>query len=191
MNEAQDLVALLSRAAQGDQAAFRDVYRLCRPLVERLAKGFASLDPDEVEDVVQESFARAFRALPKLRAPRAFEGWLLSIARNRALSQLEQKGAAHAVRTQWRDEHEAQVPALPASLRVERESELVRQLIAELPEGTEKQTVELFYVDGALSAREIADKLGVGKSTVTMRLERFRAKVKRELLRRLLAAQWE
>ena len=41
------------------------------------------------------------------------------------------------------------------------------------------------------SNREIAQQLGVGKSAVTMRLERFRAKVKRELLRRLLAAQWE
>ena len=39
----------------------------------------AGIAPDEVEDVVQESFVRAFRALPKLRASSAFEPWLLSI----------------------------------------------------------------------------------------------------------------
>ena len=40
-----------------------------------------------------------------------------------------------------------------------------------------------------LSAREIAERLGLGKSAVTMRLERFRARIKRELLARLLAAE--
>ena len=49
--------------------------------------------------------------------------------------------------------------------------------------------VELFYVEGQLSAREIADKLGVGKSAITMRLERFRARVKRELTLRVLAGK--
>jgi RNA polymerase sigma-70 factor (ECF subfamily) len=58
----------------------------------------------------------------------------------------------------------------------------VRRVIASLPEGAEKETVQLFYVEGKLSAREIADRLGVGKSAITMRLERFRAKVKKRVL---------
>ena len=40
-------------------------------------------------------------------------------------------------------------------------------------------------LDGTLSAREIAQRMGVGKSAVTMRLERFRARVRRELCERL------
>ncbi len=59
---------------------------------------------------------------------------------------------------------------------------LVRRLVDELPEGPEKETVRLFYVEGELSAREIGERLGVGKSAITMRLERFRAKVKGRLL---------
>ena len=78
-----------------------------------------------------------------------------------------------------------------ASLEVERRVAVVRSLIEELPEGPEKETVRLFYLEGELSAREIADRLGLGKSAVTMRLERFRARVKRELLARLLAAEVE
>lgn len=61
----------------------------------------------------------------------------------------------------------------------------------ELTEWEEKKTVYLFYVEGQLSARESAEQLGVGKSTVTMRLERFRARIKQELLRRVLAGRWE
>ncbi len=58
----------------------------------------------------------------------------------------------------------------------------VRRIIEGLPDGSEKETVQLFYVEGNLSAREIAARLGVGKSAVTMRLERFRARVKRRLV---------
>jgi RNA polymerase sigma-70 factor (ECF subfamily) len=187
----EDLAPLLAQAARGEQVAFRELYRRFRPLLVRLAAGFAALDADEVEDVVQESFVRAFRALGALRRPAGFEAWLLAIARNRALSRLDRHRAARQAQQQLAHSVEREAPALPPSLRVERESQLVRQLIQELPEGPEKETVALFYVDGQLSAREIAERLGVGKSTVTMRLERFRAKVKRELLRQVLASRWE
>jgi RNA polymerase sigma-70 factor (ECF subfamily) len=46
-------------------------------------------------------------------------------------------------------------------------------------------------VEGELSAREIADRQGVGKSAITMRLERFRARIKRELTARLVKARWD
>ncbi len=81
------------------------------------------------------------------------------------------------------------VPPLPESLALEVDISIIRELIDRLPEGPEKQTVQLFYVDGQLSAREIAEQLGVGKSAITMRLERFRARVKRELVLRILAAR--
>jgi RNA polymerase sigma-70 factor (ECF subfamily) len=191
MTQMEDLAPLLSRAARGEQEAYREIYRRFRPLLVRLASGFAALDTDEVEDVVQESFVRAFRALPKLRASGAFEPWLLSIARNRAMTSMVHKSTGARIKAQLFQESQLETPALPSALKAERDSGLVRQLIAELPEGAEKRTVELFYVEGQLTAREIAEQLGVGKSAITMRLERFRAKVKRELLRRLLAAQWE
>jgi len=76
---------------------------------------------------------------------------------------------------------------LPEAIQREAAAAVVRRLIDDLPEGPEKDTVRMFYVDGTLSAREIAERQGVGKSAVTMRLERFRARVKRELLLRLLA----
>ncbi len=187
-----DLALCLQQAASGDQAGYREVFRRFRPLVVRLASTFASLDRDEVEDVVQESFVRAFKALPKLREPQAFERWLYAIARNRALSHLERKQNGMRVREELANEPaDAEPSVVPRSLQLERELEVVRGLIAELPDGAEKRTVELFYLEGKLSAREIAEQLGVGKSAVTMRLERFRAKVKEKLLQRILATRTE
>jgi RNA polymerase sigma-70 factor (ECF subfamily) len=160
-------------------------------MVARLIGGFAPLDADEVEDVIQETYVRAFKALPRLKEPGAFEAWLLSIARNRARTRLERKSHTRQLDEEVADPEPEAVPHLPEALQVERDIAVVRQLIAELPEGEEKKTVQLFYIEGELSAREIAERLGVGKSAVTMRLERFRARVKRELLRRVLAQRWE
>ena len=187
----QELARWLERAARGEEAAFRELYRHYRPLVARLAGGFASLDRDEVEDVVQEAFARAFKSLAGLRDPAAFDGWLFSIARNRARSLLQQKSSLARNHEALAKETPEVTAAIPPGLQLEREAALVRDFIAALPDGPEKRTVEMFYVEGALSTREIAERLGVGKSAVTMRLERFRIRVKVELVRRLVAARWE
>lgn len=186
------LALLVARAARGEEQALAEVYRRCRPAVVRLVSAFAVLDSDEIEDVVQESFVRAFRGLPRLREHAAFSSWLLSIARNRARTRAQQKAQAHSVQDAIALEPEPQsVGPIPEALRLERDLDIVRALIAELPDGAEKRTVELFYVEGKSSAAELAVQLGVGKSAITMRLERFRTKVKRELLRRLLAARME
>ncbi len=191
MGSSEELTQWVRRAARGEESAFSELYRRTRPMVARLIGGFAPLDADEVEDVIQETYVRAFKALPRLKEPGAFEAWLLSIARNRARTRLERKSHTRQLDEEVADPEPEAVPHLPEALQVERDIAVVRQLIAELPEGEEKKTVQLFYIEGELSAREIAERLGVGKSAVTMRLERFRARVKRELLRRVLAQRWE
>lgn len=191
MGSSEELTQWVRRAAQGEESAFSELYRRTRPMVARLVGGFAPLDADEVEDVIQETYVRAFKALPRLKELGAFEAWLLSIARNRARTRLERKSHTRQLDEEVADPEPEAVPHVPAALQLERDIAVVRQLIAELPEGEEKKTVQLFYIEGELSAREIAEKLGVGKSAVTMRLERFRARIKRELLRRVLAQRWE
>lgn len=176
--------ALVARALQGDPAGFRGLYDRHRPWVHRLARGFFDLDPDEVQDVIQEAFVRAFQNLASLKEPARFGPWLLAIARNRSLSRLARRRAQTVLADELGREAEATSTDTAAAPDpgIEAELEVVRSAIRELPEGAEKETVRLFYLDGTLSTREIAEKLGVGKSAITMRLERFRAKVKRRLL---------
>jgi RNA polymerase sigma-70 factor (ECF subfamily) len=154
-----------------------------------VALGYVSLGSGEVEDVVQETFVRAFRELPRLQHPRAFGQWLMTIARHHAQSLSRGARARARVAEELSRGLDDTAPSVPASLELERRVAVVRALIEGLPEGPEKETVRLFYLEGELSAREIAERMGLGKSAVTMRLERFRARVKRELLARLLAAQ--
>ncbi len=176
--------ALVARAAAGDHGAFRALYDRHRTAVSRVTRGFAVLDGDDADDVVQESFIRAFRSLGRLKEPSRFGPWLLTIARNRARSRLSRRRAGEKLADDLGNEAEAlaeDTSSMPDP-GAEVEMEVVRRIITDLPEGAEKETVRLFYLEGRLSAREIAERLGVGKSAITMRLERFRAKVKRRIL---------
>ena len=179
---------LVARAIAGRRSAEEELYRRYRPAVSRLAGSFSELDADEAEDVVQEAFVRAFRALASLKDRERFAAWLFTIARNRARSYLTSR-ATHckAAEDATRESQLVEDHAPAASQILEKEAELraVREVIDGLREGPEKETVRLFYLEGTMSAREIAQQMGVGKSAVTMRLERFRAKVKAQLFERL------
>src|SRR2546428_5216897 len=170
------------------KAAEEELSRRYRPAVSRLAASFSELDPDEADDVVQEAFVRGFRALASLKDRDRFAAWLFTIARNRARSYLtsratHSKAAEEATReARLVEDH---VPAASHVLEKEAELRAVRDVIDGLREGPEKETVRLFYLEGTLSAREIAVRMGVGKSAVTMRLERFRAKIRAQLSERL------
>lgn len=175
---------LVVAARGGDGAALRALYDRHRPAAFRVARAFAQLDEGDVDDVVQDAFVRAFKNLDKLLEPARFGPWLLTIARNRALSRLARRKTALALEEDLAREAEATGTEESSAPDPDegREVEVVRRIIADLPEGPEKETVRLFYVEGNLSAREIAARLGVGKSAITMRLERFRARVKRKVL---------
>lgn len=188
--ERAQLEEWLEEARRGDPRGFRALHARYGPLVRRQLRGFAELDADEQKDVVQESFIRAFERLDQLRDPEAFQDWLLTISRNRAISLLRRERSELAMRSSLSSEMgDASAGPLPEGFGRERDAALVREAIAALPDGPEKETATLFYVEGTLSAREIAERLGVGKSAVTMRLERFRARIKRRLVQRILAAR--
>ena len=175
-----DVEELVGRAVAGEPAAQRALYDRYRPAVWRAARGFAELDGDDVEDVVQETFVRAFRGLPRLQDRARLAPWLLVIARNRALTRVARRRVTQELSHELSREADAlESEVAPSDPDTGAEVEVVRQVIAELPEGPEKETVRLFYLEGQLSARQIAERMGVGKSAITMRLERFRAKVKR------------
>ncbi len=186
----KDSVLVRRALADGSRskAAAEELYRRYRPALSRLAASFSELDADEADDVVQESFVRAFRALASLKDPDRFAPWLFTIARNRARSYLTSRAThAKAAEDATREASllEDHVPAASHALEKEAELRAVREVIDGLREGPEKETVRLFYLEGTLSAREIASRMGVGKSAVTMRLERFRAKIKAQLTERL------
>lgn len=88
MTEQTDIDAELVRRVQlGDKGAFDLLVRKYQQRLAKLVSRFIA-DPAEVEDVVQESFIKAYRALPNFRGESAFYTWLYRIATNAAKNQL-------------------------------------------------------------------------------------------------------
>ena len=81
--------SLLERAIQGDVEAFSELVRTHYPAI-RVYLGSHVHDHGALDDLAQDVFLRAFRGLPTLRHSVAFRGWLIGIARNRALEYLRE-----------------------------------------------------------------------------------------------------
>ncbi|MFZ1834870.1 MAG: RNA polymerase sigma factor RpoE [Pseudomonadales bacterium] len=78
---------LVERVQKGDKRAFEVLVLKYRHRIFSLVLRFVR-DPDEVQDVVQEAFIKAYRALPAFRGDSAFYTWLYRIAINTAKNHL-------------------------------------------------------------------------------------------------------
>ena len=73
------LLALVDAAREGDNVAVRELVRRTQPAIWRLCNVLGS--PGEEDDLVQDTYLRAFRSLPNYRGEAPITAWLLSIAR--------------------------------------------------------------------------------------------------------------
>ena len=140
----------------------------------------------EAEDLVQETYVRAIKAMRRLRADSNMKGWLFTILRNVWLNQLrkwrngpqivdiEVDGVANSVEPS-KSAHELYVSKV--------EAEQVRAAIQELP--VEFREIILLREYEDLSYLEIASILGCPVGTVMSRLGRARAKLRALLSTRL------
>src|SRR5690625_4881205 len=78
-----DEAARVSRARAGDEAAVRSLIGRNNQRLYRIARAVLH-DEHEAEDVVQETYVRAFTSLERFRGEAAFSTWLTSIALNEA-----------------------------------------------------------------------------------------------------------
>jgi len=82
--------ALVGLVGRGDHKAFRHIMQRFGRLLFRVARGVVD-DDAEAEDIVQETFLRAYRKLDTFRGDAPLRTWLLSILLNEARSQLRKR----------------------------------------------------------------------------------------------------
>ncbi|MGL6360777.1 sigma-70 family RNA polymerase sigma factor [Aeromonas veronii] len=128
-------------------------------------------DPNVAEDLVQETFLRAWKAIDTLQDDKAAKGWLITILRRENARRFERK----QLELVDLDAHpQPQHDALHSEQ--EMENEWLHRHIARLPE--EYQEPLLLQVVGGFSGEEIAEMLGLNKNTVMTRLFRARNQIK-------------
>ena len=180
---------LVSRVQAGDQGAFNllvlKYQRKVLRLVSRLIR-----DPEEVEDVVQEAFIKAYRALPQFRGDSAFYTWLYRIAVNTAKNHLVSLGKQPIPMTDLAPDEEDTESfesqavisdnQTPESLLLSRQiAETVNRSIEALPPDL-RAAITLREIEG-LSYEEIAEAMNCPIGTVRSRIFRAREFIAAEL----------
>ena len=181
--ERENDVQLIQRTLSGDDTAFGI-------LLQRYQKSVHALvwrkigDFHIAEDITQDTFLQAYKKLSTLKNHNQFAGWLYVIAdrlcidwsRKRRLTtqsledtpveEIERASYTHHVSEQREAE------------RTERHRELVKKLLAKLPE-SERTVVTLYYL-GEMTTKEIGKFLGVSVDTIKSRLRRGRKRLQED-----------
>ncbi len=113
MTDDGQLTSLALRAAHGDRGAAETFIRHTQQSVWRLLAHLTSRDV--AEDLAQETYARAFTALPRFRGDSSARTWLLAIARRVAADHLRQRRTRPALAdaTDWQHRAEQCQPRVP------------------------------------------------------------------------------
>ena len=160
-----DQVGLVERARQGDRHAFADLARASGARLDATAR-LILRDPDLAQDAVQETLIRAWRSLPGLRDPAAFDHWLHSLV---------VRACIDLIRRRRRRVIEVDVdPILEPRIhddvgRIADRDQLDRALARLEPEARAVVVLH-FYLDRPLP--EVAAMLGIPVGTAKSRLHR-------------------
>ncbi len=176
---------------RGDKAEFARLVEAYSGLIYRLALKMVA-DPQDAEDVLQETFLKAYRALPQFDGRSSLSTWLYRIATNEALMLLRRrKGPADAGLISLDEEPSEEEPSqggvqivdwccLPENELMSAEARrYMEQAIAALSPAL-RSVFLLRDVEG-LSTQETAEVLNVSEIVVKTRLSRARMRL-RELL---------
>lgn len=183
MSEREVDQALVERAQKGEKQAFDLLVTKYQRKLGRLLSRFIR-DPAEVEDVVQEAFIKAYRALPSFRGDSAFYTWLYRIGINTAKNYLVAQGRRAPTSTGF-DSEEAEtfedgdqlrdINTPESLLHSKQIGETVNAAMESLPEEL-RTAIVLREIEG-LSYEEIAKIMDCPIGTVRSRIFRAREAV--------------
>ena len=181
---------LVDRVKRGDMHAFEMLVVKYQRRIQRLVARMVR-DPEQVEDIAQETFIRAYRALPQFRGESAFYTWLYQIAVNTAKktlmdmkrdpvvteSALASRGESNETSSLENELSSAETPeAVLASREI---AQTVNAAIDALPEDL-RQAIVLREIEG-LAYEEIASVMNCPIGTVRSRIFRAREAIAQRL----------
>ena len=179
--------ALVQRVQNGDMRAFEALVNKYQRKVGRLLSRMVR-DPDDIEDIVQDSFIKAYKALNNFRGESAFYTWLYRIAINTAKNFLVASNRRPIALREGNDEESETFDdsdtlsdmATPESVYSSRQiAATVNKAVEDLPEEL-KNAIVLREIEG-LSYEEIAEVMGCPIGTVRSRIFRAREAISERL----------
>jgi RNA polymerase sigma-70 factor, ECF subfamily len=182
---------LVKRALARDEAAVRDIIKANNRRLYRLARGILRND-GEAEDVVQETYVRAFTHLHDFRGESSLSTWLSRIAMNEALGRLRRERPGVEISSLPQGTLEAQIIQFPlVSAADDPEKSMAQREIQHVVEGAIDELPEPFRIvfitrvlEG-MNVEETAEILDLKPETVKTRLHRARAMLRENVEKKI------
>ena len=181
--------ALVDRARSGDASAFTELVDKYERKIFRLAKHITQNDED-AEDVLQESFMKAYSNLDSFQGQSKFYTWLVRIAVNEALMKLRKRKSDRTVSLD--EPHETEEDTVTREIAVWEDDperkysrEELRSILERAVESLKPafRTVFVLRDIEELSTEETAEALGISVPAVKSRLLRARLQLRERLTR--------
>lgn len=182
-----DDTCLVRETLEGNQASFQLLVERYQSRMFALARHYTRSQA-EMEDMVQETFLKAFRRLDTFQHQSSFYTWIYRIATNTILDVLKRRGRSpvHAVEdielSQSISNPGPRVVSPDAQIQREEIARITHEVLADMPEIF--RTVLVMREFDEMAYQDIADTLGISIGTVESRLFRARARFKDKLLQR-------
>lgn len=190
-----DEVGLVHHARAGEREAFRVIMQRANQRLFRVARGVVQ-DDSEAEDIVQETYVRAFTNLASFRGEASIFTWLTRIAINEANGRLRKRrenvGLEAVEAAQSRGAHVIMFPLTDASMTPELDTartqvrHVLEQAIDELPD--DFRVVFIMRDVEGCSIAETAAALGIRGQTIKTRLHRARRLLRAAISERLASS---
>ncbi len=167
----EDELGLLVNAARlGSEPAFSALFeRFQTPLVNYLYRLMG--DWDAANDLAQDTFIKAYTALPRTAENLQISPWLYRIATNTALDALRRRKRITWVPFEPDIDHPSQQADVATR---QADSDAIQQALAQVP--TDQRTCLVLNMDQGMSYKEIAETLGISVNLVAVRIFRGREK---------------
>lgn len=178
----------------GDNTAFESIFKLeYTKVYARIKANMTGFNDSDIEDVTQDVFIKAYEKIHTLENPDAFEGWLMRIARNTAINEIERRKKIVLFQPISDEEDITQEDLLENSyVEFQPEEQMSRKEIEDnlidilntIPPHMSLCLQMKEYDD--MSYQEIADELGISLSSVKNNIFQCKKKIRTEMEARKL-----
>jgi RNA polymerase sigma-70 factor (ECF subfamily) len=175
-----DDLAAVEHVLAGDVSAFEHLVRRWQPPLVNLAYRFCR-DRSRAEDIAQEAFVRAYRALPQWRRESAFSIWLFALATNLYRNELRRIPLRTSPPFAALAETAQLSPNPETSYVQANRAKLVRQAVDTLPDKYRASLLVFYFQE--LDIVQAAQTLGLPEGTLKARLARGREMLRSKLSR--------
>ena len=177
---------IIKRILDGEKEFYEIFVRRNNQKLYRVIRSYIK-DEAEIEDIMQDSYIKAYTKLHQFKLESSFSTWLIRIAINGTLARLKEKGKLYSLNVQLDDLKRKTVFEIPDHKQLNPQDSMIRSETKQLLEnaidhlGTKYKTVYMMKEVEEMSLKEIAVALDLTEVNVKVRLHRSKEMLREKL----------